>query len=59
MPAEERLSHCFCKWFKMLLHTPSTSSQHDPVIGTSRDSLRITLSAAIAKTLELFKDEVT
>lgn len=55
-PIEERQDLCFCKWFKMLLHSDSDTDP-DPVLPAATNGLRVTLSAAIAKTLEIFKEE--
>ena len=55
IPAEGRPQYCFCKWFKMLLHSETTSSESDPVIESDENGLRITLSAALALSIGVFK----
>lgn len=57
IPIEERDNYCFCKWFKMLLHS-SKSGDSDPEICSGEEgALKVTLSVAIAKTLQVFRDE--
>lgn len=56
IPLEERVDLGFFKWFKMLLHSDAEGDP-DPVLPCPHGGLRVKLSAAIAKTLEIFKEE--
>jgi molecular chaperone DnaK (HSP70) len=55
MPAEERNGYIFCKWFKMMLH--QTNVNPDPIIEADPNArFTVTLSVAIAKSIEVFRD---
>jgi hypothetical protein len=54
-PDEELANMCFAKWFKMLLHAPE-AMETDPAVG-SKKGIRVTLSVALALTLQLFKEQ--
>ena len=56
MPKEERSGYIFLKWFKMELWKPQPPGVTDPVLSNPDGGCTVSLSVALAKTLELFKE---
>ena len=56
IPVEERSGYIFLKWFKLELWMTQPSGTNDPILPNPDGGCTVSLSVALAKTLELFKE---